>query len=59
MGNFDQTYRLDTQAKETNRSYIERNEDIDVDRLVWDVEYRELVKRILQPRGGMHIPLGI
>ena len=59
MGNFDKTYSLDTQAKTASRSYIERNDDIDVDRLVWDVEYRELVKRILQPQAEMHVPLGI
>ncbi|WP_299380839.1 hypothetical protein [uncultured Kiloniella sp.] len=39
-------------------SHKDMNEDIDVDRLVWDVEYREIVKRLLQPQGNSSISLG-
>ncbi|MFD2207558.1 hypothetical protein [Kiloniella antarctica] len=59
MGNFDKTYRLDKQEKPLNCSYSEENDNIDIDRLVWDVEYRELVKRILEPKGGSSISMVI
>ncbi|WP_255312340.1 hypothetical protein [Kiloniella majae] len=39
-------------------SHVDKNDDIDVDRLVWDVEYREIVKRLLQPKGNTSVSLG-
>jgi len=58
MGNYNNIYRMDTQAKVSASVHIQRNDDIDVDRLVWDVEYREVVKRFLQPRDDVRISLG-
>ncbi|WP_256386291.1 hypothetical protein [Kiloniella sp. EL199] len=39
-------------------SHADKNDDIDIDRLVWDVEYREIVKRLLQPKGNTSVSLG-
>ncbi|WP_281175860.1 hypothetical protein [Kiloniella spongiae] len=39
-------------------SHVDKNDDIDIDRLVWDVEYREIVKRLLQPKGNASVSLG-
>ncbi len=58
MGNFKRINRTDMRAKMSMSSHKDMNEDIDVDRLVWDVEYREIVKRLLQPQGNSSISLG-
>ncbi|WP_421781386.1 hypothetical protein [Kiloniella litopenaei] len=39
-------------------AHADKNDDIDIDRLVWDVEYREIVKRLLQPKGNTSVSLG-
>ncbi len=58
MGNFNRIYRTDIRAKMSMSSHVDKNDDIDVDRLVWDVEYREIVKRLLQPKGNTSVSLG-
>ncbi|WP_020593277.1 hypothetical protein [Kiloniella laminariae] len=48
MANYTQIYSTNDQAGAAQIEQMRALEDIDVDRLVWDVEYREVIKESLR-----------
>ena len=48
MANYTQIYSTNDQAGAAQIEQMRSLEDIDVDRLVWDVEYRESIKESLR-----------